>query len=81
MRLSWAVMVNHLQVSHQSVDCSIHHNGSHDYGLGMCSSTTVHPKKPTQSHKQIVCAMVVGTEIMDQAVQESVFCATQTLET
>ena len=81
MRLSWAVMVNHLQVSHHLVDCSVCHHGSYDQGFCMRTSTTVRPKTSTQSRKQIVWAVVTGTSIMDQAVQGPLFCTTQTMET
>jgi hypothetical protein len=80
MRLSWAVMDNHLQGSHHMVDCSVCHHGSHGQGFRMRSATTVHSKTPTQSRKQIDWTVVAGTTIMDQAAQAPLFCPTQTME-
>jgi hypothetical protein len=81
MRLSWAVMVKHIQFSHRLVDCNVYHHGSHDQGPRMRSTTTVHSEKPTQSRRKIDWTVVVGTPIMDQAAQDPLFCTTQTMET
>jgi hypothetical protein len=81
MRLSWAVMVNPLQINYHLVDCRVHHRGPHDPSYGLRPSSTIHPKEPTQSHERIAGTMDTGNEIMDQTDPGPLLCTIQTMET